>query len=128
MLVVVFAVSLMTILVIGILQLNTEELQMMQNQVFAAQARYIAEAGLNRAFAEIRNDRNWDDGFSGVNFENEGSYSVTITDPCPEPESDLRIESTGTTNSGFTARLQADIKISWDTPHRIRIDTLRVNE
>ncbi len=126
--IVVFAIALMTVLVVGILQLNTEELQMMQNQVSAAQARYIAEAGINRAFAELRNDRNWDDGFSSVNFENQGTYSVSVIDPSPAASSDIRIASTAKSDAGFIATMNADISMSWDAPYRIRIDTLQVNE
>ena len=35
------------------LEINTEELELMQNQVYAAQAYAIAEAGLNDAFSEV---------------------------------------------------------------------------
>ena len=49
LLIVIFATALLSVIVAGMLQLNTEELQLLQNQVYAAQAIAIAEAGLNRS-------------------------------------------------------------------------------
>ena len=59
LIVVVFAIALMTALVAGILQLNTEQIQIMKNEIFAAQAIAIAEAGLADAFSRIRSNPNW---------------------------------------------------------------------
>lgn len=127
-LVTVFAIALMSTLVIGILQVNTEEMLMMKNQVFAAQAQALAHAGLNRAFVQLRSDRNWDSGFSNVSFGGQGKYSVSVIDPCPDASSDLRVIATGTTDTGYTAKIEADITVSWDSPYRIRIDVMRINE
>ena len=52
--VVIFAIALLSVITMGILQMNTEEIQLMQNQIYAAQALSTAEAGLNDAFARIR--------------------------------------------------------------------------
>jgi len=54
MLMAVFAIALLSVLVMGMLQMNTEEIQLMQNHIWAAQALAIAEAGLNDTFARIR--------------------------------------------------------------------------
>ncbi len=56
LLITIFAVALLSAITIGILQINTEEIQLMRNQIYAAEAQAIAEAGLNDAFAEIRAD------------------------------------------------------------------------
>ena len=53
LLVVVFAIALLTTLVTGMLQLNTEELMLMQNQVSAVETLAIANAGLNDAFVVL---------------------------------------------------------------------------
>ena len=55
-LITVFVIALLAVLTMGILQMNTEEIQLMQNQIYAAEALVTAEAGLNDAFAEIRAD------------------------------------------------------------------------
>lgn len=121
LLLVVFLASLMSVLVIGILQVNTEELQIMRNQMNAAEAQATAEAGLNHALAEIRADNEWDDGFAGTAF-NGGSYTVDVD----EQET---IESIGTSAQGFVARIEAEITVGTSgPPYVIRVDAVRINE
>lgn len=121
LLLVVFLASLMSVLVIGILQINTEELQLMRNQMYAAEAQATAEAGLNHALAEIRTDDEWDTGFTGTAF-NGGSYTVDV-------KKKKEIESTGTSAQGFVARIEAEITVGTSgPPYIIRVDELRINE
>ena len=122
LLVVVFAIALLTTLVMGMLQMNTEELMLMQNQVSAAETLAIANAGLNDAFAELRSNSSWNSGFTDKSFS-DGTYTVTVSGTLPS----LTVESTCLLN-GFTARLAADLTISITSPHVIRIDQLRINE
>jgi len=122
LLVVVFAVALLTVLVTGMLQMNTEELMLMQNQVNSAKALAIANAGLNDAFAELRNDSSWNSGFTDKSFS-DGSYTVTVTGVSPS----LTVESTAVID-GFTARVAAELTISPNSPHILKIDKFRVNE
>jgi len=119
MLMTVFAIALLSTIAIGLLELNTEEIQVMQNQVFTAQALAMAEAGLNDALAQIRLDAEWSDGFSDKSF-NGGTYTVTVSDDT--------ITSTATTSAGYRARVEADITVGSGPPHVIRIDALRINE
>jgi hypothetical protein len=123
-LIVIFAVALFSAVVIGILQANTEELQVMRNQIRAAEALATAEAGLNDALAEIRVDPNWSTGFTDKAF-NSDSYTVTVSGSPPT----RTVESTGTTSQGFVARVAADVTIDTSaSPYIIRIDNLRINE
>jgi len=122
LLIVVFAVALLSALTIGILEMHTEEIQLMQNQVWAAEALATAEAGLNDAFARIRDGN--DPNIASTSF-NGGSYAVTAG---ASAVSDLLITSTGTTSQGFVARVEADITIGSSSPYVIRIDSLRINE
>jgi type II secretory pathway component PulK len=46
-LMVIFAIALLTTITVGILIMSTEELLLMDNQLYAAQALCTAEAGLN---------------------------------------------------------------------------------
>ena len=119
----IFATALLSAITIGILQINTEEIQLMRNQINAAEAMAIAEAGLNDAFSELRVDRDWNSGFSNKVF-NDDSYTVTVSGSLPN----LTIESTGTSAPGFVARVDADITIGSVNPYIIRIDSLRINE
>jgi Tfp pilus assembly protein PilX len=121
----VFVVALISALVIGMLQINTEEIQLMQNQVWAAQALAVAEAGLNDAFARIREDSSCSDDFPFTESFNGGSYNVSAEGSLPDPN----IISEGTTSQSFVARVEADITVSTSgPPYIIRIDNLRINE
>jgi len=125
LLITIFAIALLSVLVMGMLQMNTEEIQLMQNHVWAAQALAIAEAGLNDAFARIRADDEWIGPLTDVSF-NGGTYDVTVTGTLPN----RTIVSTGTSSQGFVARVEADITVdtSDSSDHTIRIDNLRINE
>jgi Tfp pilus assembly protein PilX len=125
MLITVFIVALLSAVVIGMLQINTEEIQLMQNQIFAVQALATAEAGLNAAFSRIRNDDEWDTGFTDKPF-NGGVYNVNVTGTLPN----LTVVSEGTSAQGFVARVEADVTVdtSGSSNHTIRIDNSRTNE
>lgn len=125
LLITIFAIALLSMLVMGILQMNTEEIQLMQNHVWATQALAIAEAGLNDAFARIRADDEWIGPLTEVSF-NGGTYDVTVTGTLPY----RTIISTGSSSQGFVARVAADITVdtSDSSDHTIRIDNLRINE
>ncbi len=123
LLVTIFIVALFSAVVIGMLQINTEEIQIMRNQIYAAQALAIAEAGLNDAFSELRADSSWNSGFTNKVFDG-GSYTVTVSGSLPN----LTVESTGTSQQSFMARVEADITVGSSSPYIIRIDNLRINE
>jgi Tfp pilus assembly protein PilX len=123
LLITIFVTALLAAITIGILQVNTEEIQLMRNQIYAAEAQAIAETGLNDAFSELRVDSSWNSGFSNKVFDN-GSYSVTVSGTLPN----LIATSTGTSAQGFVARVGADITVGSISPYIIRIDSLRINE
>lgn len=123
LLVTVFAIALLAALVVGILQMNTEEIMLMNNHIGLSEALAVAQAGLNDAFAELRTNSGWTTGYSGKSFEG-GSYDVSVSGSLPN----ITVESTGTSRQGFQARAQADLTLSGDSPYIIRVDTLRINE
>jgi hypothetical protein len=114
---------MLSALVIGMLEIDTEEIQIMRNQIYAVQAMATAEAGLNDAFYQIRYDPNWSAGFSNKAF-NGGTYTVTVEGANPDPN----IVSTGTSAQGYITRVKAEISIGTTSPHIIRVNTLRINE
>jgi Tfp pilus assembly protein PilX len=122
-LIVVFAIALLTTITVGILVMTTEELRLMENQLYAANATCTADAGLNAALAQIRADSSWITGFTGTSF-NGGSYTVTVTGTLPN----RTITSTGTSSQGYMASMSADVTIGTSSPYIIRIDKLRINE
>jgi hypothetical protein len=99
------------------LQLNTEDIQLVQNQINAAQAIATAEAGLNDALSRIRQSGNPNTNISSTSF-NGGSYTVT---------GGSTITSIGTTAQGFTARVDANITVGTASPYIIRINKLCIN-
>ena len=121
LLIVVFTVALLAAAVMGMLEINTEEIQVMQNEIYAAEALATAEAGIEDALTYLRLDKNWNAGFSGKAF-NGGTYTVTVT-------SHSTISSVGTTARGYTANVSADFSATWVLlAYAIKINTLRINE
>ena len=123
LIVVVFAIALLTAFAVGMLEMHSEQIQIMKNQIYSAQALAIAQAGLADAFSQLRSNPNWNSGFSNKNFGG-GSYTVTITGESPDPN----IMSTGTSAQGFISSVEADVTIGSTNPYVIRIDNLRINE
>ena len=117
---VVFIVALLAAIVTGMLQINTEEIQIMQNHIRAGEALAIAEAGLEDALAELRSDADWDSGFTNKSFVN-GRYTVAINDG--------QITSVGTSSQGHVAKLDATVTlVGSSAPYVVQIDSLKVNE
>lgn len=137
----IFTIAMLSTLVIGILEVNAEEIQLMQSQVYAAQALALAEAGLNKAFAEIRNDRDWRMAMPTLVELNEWGdmWKYGHIPPGGEEVEDgfYKVGYDGSTVLvtagvrswyGYTATLQAQITVSEQYPHIIRVDNLKVNE
>lgn len=101
----VFVVALLSAVTMGIIQLTTVDTQIMGNDTFAAEALMIAHAGLNDAFAEIREDSDWCDGFTDQAFAG-GSYTVFVTSettiPPSETDEELEVEALGAIYPGVT--------------------------
>lgn len=119
LLLVVFLVALLAATVMGHLQVNAEELQLMQNHIGAVEALAIAEAGLNDALAQLRQDATWNSGFASKPFHG-GVYSVVVRASV--------IESAGITSRGFPVRVRAAVAVeSGGPPYLLRITDLRIN-
>jgi len=151
LLMVVFVIALLSGIVIGMLQLNTEDIQIMRNHIHAAEVSAIAEAGLEDALSRLRTNADWRDGFQDKPFAG-GTYRVTVDHPRAAPgipaqvelpqatatvaqgasfdsETDCHIASVARSSSGFTARVQAEVSVGTDgPPYDVAIDRIRVNE
>jgi Tfp pilus assembly protein PilX len=116
---VVFAVALVSAIVIGMLQLNTEDIQIMRNHIHAAEASAIAEAGLEDALSQLRLDANWDTGFEDKPFPG-GAYTVVVDGS--------NITSVATSSKGFVAKIQAEVTIgAGGPPYGVAMDRIWVN-
>jgi type II secretory pathway component PulK len=117
---VVFVAALLAAIVMGMLQIHTEEIQVMRNHIRAAESLAIAEAGLNDALAQLRTDAAWDKGYVDKGFAG-GMYTVTVNGS--------HVTSLGTSSHGFVARVEADVTVSSGVPpHVVEIDSVKVNE
>jgi Tfp pilus assembly protein PilX len=123
LLVSVFVAVLFATMVIGMMQLNTEEAMLAGNYIELTKAIAIAEAGLNDAYYCIRQDRNWSTGFTNKAFAG-STYSVTIAGSLPNRS----LVSTGTTGAGYKARVDADITVGTSAPYSVRIIEIRIND
>jgi Tfp pilus assembly protein PilX len=117
---VVFVIALISAVTIGMLEIITEEVQLMQNYLYAAQAQATAEAGLHDALEELRQDVSWSAGFTDKPFHG-GSYTVAVDGST--------IQATGTTALGFVATVEAQVTVFLDgPPHGVTINTLRIDQ
>ncbi len=126
----IFAVALFSVLVAGMLELNAEEIQLVQNFIEAARSQYTAEAGLYDAVARLRGDPEWRLGFVQKPFE-DGSYTVTVTHrpvTATSHPTEILIKSTGQCAAGFVTTVLSDVTIDKYPPHKITIDNFRINE
>jgi len=124
----VFVIIMVSALVIGILQINMSEIWLTQHRINAAQARAVAEAGLNDALARIRVDPNGTTAdftetlSQGGDFAG-GQYTVDVNSNTITVTADINEWQ------GYRATLEAEITVSGgSSPHIIRIDSLKVNE
>ncbi len=121
-LITVFAIALLATITMGILQMTTEEIQVMRNQMYATEALATTEAGLNDALARIRNTGSiagFTEAFNG------GTYTVIVEGAPPEPN----VICDANSSHGFSATVKAELTVaSSGPPYVIRIDHLRINE
>ena len=115
LLVVVLLVALLAAVVMGHLQINTEEIQLVQNHIGGAEALAIAEAGVNEALARLRQDASWNTGLVDKPFGS-GAYTVAVNG--------ATFTSTAVTSRGFVAKIQAEVT---KAPDGVQIDWWRIN-
>jgi hypothetical protein len=119
LLVVVLLVALLAAVVMGHLQVNTEEIQLVQNHAGGVEALMLAEAGLNEALARLGQDPRWNAGFRDKPF-GRGTYTVVLDGST--------LTSTAVTSRGFVAQVQAEVaKTPGMPPRAVRIEQWRIN-
>jgi hypothetical protein len=119
LLVVVLLVALLAAVVMGHLQINTEEIQLVRNHVGGAEAMALAEAGLNDALAQLRRDPGWRAGYADKPFGG-GFYTVVVEGST--------VTATALTARGFVAKIQAEMKRgTGGSPFLTEVSRLRIN-
>jgi hypothetical protein len=69
----------MSILIIGSLELLTTDLKIMDNHLNDIQATYIADSGIEDAIYELRQDVYWSGGFVDKEFPSGSGHTYTVT-------------------------------------------------
>ncbi|MBT3261810.1 hypothetical protein HOC37_03390 [bacterium] len=115
----VFAIAFSFILILGVLEISTIDLQIVRNYQKSVRALYIAEAGVEDAIYELRQNHLWNTGFTNKLFANE-TYTVTITNNYPN----VIINTTSTITGNFQKQMQVQISISgppYTPPYPVRV-------
>ncbi|MCU0914826.1 MAG: hypothetical protein MUC88_09715 [Planctomycetes bacterium] len=119
LLVAVLLVALLATVVMGHLQVNTEETQLLHNHAQSTEALALAEAGLNDALARLRQDPDWKAPLVDQPL-GRGSYTVVVDG--------ATVTSTAVTAQGFVARVEAEITYTTGgSSSGVRIEKLRIN-
>ena len=105
-----FVLFLSSVLVVAFLDSLTTDMQITKNQSSMIEATYIAEAGIEDALYELKQDSGWDVGFTEKTFpDGSGSvYTVTI-DNSSYPQ--ISITSTAVLEAGFQRTMTATVEI-----------------
>jgi len=73
----IFLISFVFILLTGLLQVTTSDLQIAYNIQYRTRALFLAEAGIQDAIYQLANDNTWVSGFNNKSFAND-TYSVVV--------------------------------------------------
>lgn len=103
----VFIIAFCAILITAYLQISTTDLQIVRNQQYSTRALYIAEAGVEDAIYELRQDNTWAAGFTAKAFAGD-TYTVTVANNDPT----VVIDSTSTVDGSFQRHIQVQLTIS----------------
>lgn len=107
MVMVVYCIALFTAMMVGFLGVCTEDTLLLQNEVKYVESWYIAEAGLNDAYAQIKDNPYWNEGYSGKSL-GKGDYTVNIYGYPPN----LTVRSLGRCNQGYPVCMETDLYLS----------------
>jgi Tfp pilus assembly protein PilX len=103
-----FVMTVSSTLVITMLDTQTLQFAAMRNTIDWDRARYLAEAGIQHALAELEADFNWRTGIGTTSFPagSANSYSATVVDG---PNGSIIVSAEG--NAGtVTRRLKTTVK------------------
>jgi len=116
----IFAMLFASLLIVATSDLLTTDILITNNLVSDTQALYVADAGIEYAIAQLRQDANWTGSAQPVAFPtgSENAYTVTST----EDEGVNTISSTAILESGFQKNLQAEVQVTGQqVPFRVSV-------
>ncbi len=103
-----FVMATTVMLVVAALDTETLQFATLRNTLDYDRARYLAEAGIQHALAELEQDINWRTGVTDVEFPvgSGNTYTATAADG---PEGTVIVTATGRAGS-FQRRLEVQVK------------------
>lgn len=131
----IFVLFFITLLVVAFLDITTIDLQIVKNQTTSLKALYIADAGIEDAIYELRQDKGWEEGFAEKPYSTgSGNIYTVIVDidlvsgTYPNEFYIKTLTSTGTVYSGTTTAqrtIEAQTLVTGRTPgpYKVRISS-----
>ena len=111
-----FTMLFVSVLVVALLDMVTIDQKISTNQIRSLQATYIADAGVEEAIYQLRQDDDWSGTGGDVEFPSGSGNSLNVS------VSDTAITSTGTIGD-FTKVLNVDFLLSGSSsPYQVLID------
>jgi len=117
-----FTLTITSLLVVAFLELTTTDLQITSNHFDKNQALYIADAGVEYAISQLKNNRSWSGTPGPIEFPagSGNTYSVTYT------STSGKIVSAARLSSGPQVTLQAKVNVRGNTfPYNVKIISWR---
>ncbi|MCP4650842.1 MAG: hypothetical protein GY853_12300 [PVC group bacterium] len=107
----VFIIFFMSVFIVGYLEIAATETEIMRNHRGSTQALYIADAGIEDALWQLRQNRKWKKGFKNKVFPSgeSSSYTVTINN---KGYPSVIIASTGTAPGNYQRQVEMGITIT----------------
>lgn len=111
-------IALLTGVVLMSADRSSTDIELSYNQLHEEQSFYIAEAGMERAVAVIKNNQNWRTGFANEPL-GDGLYSVAVVDSTTNPAlSDTIVLMATSTVGTSSANLEAWMVFKSDSPYK----------
>ncbi|MEK7298880.1 MAG: hypothetical protein AAB066_03225 [Candidatus Margulisiibacteriota bacterium] len=119
----VFLIGMVTILVSAHALVINTDLQIVKNVIYTNEARNVAEAGIEDAISELRNNYLWQAGFSDKAFpiNATSTYTVTVLNNYPS----ITLDSVGNVLGQYQCHIRVQLIVMGAplaAPYAIRVD------
>ena len=112
-----FTLIIISLLLISFLELTTTDLQIVSNHLTRDEALYIADAGVEYAVSQLRNNKNWQVSNETTPFPSGSSNTYAVTYPV---DSGI-IRSTGRLITGGQVTLEVKVSVTGNAPYKVKI-------
>ena len=114
-----FTLSIASLLVVAFLELTTTDLQIVSNHNLRNQALYIADAGVEYAIYQLRNNKNWSGTGGTVELPSGSGNNYNVT--CSNISGKITITSIGSLATGEQITLEVRASVTGSIPYKVKI-------